>query len=297
MLKRRAIKKILITTLSMFIILTIYTVPMISKKQEKVLRTNFEMGEITGLQSLTIYLLNNKNYFVKTEILVDVGKEKKIEKMIQYLKTDNEEVPIGLNGYLPKKVKLLNAILKDQELTLNFSKEFLNPKVEEKVISGIVYSSLEQDNIKNVSFQVEGKALEKYQKLTKEIGINKEYFLSSRKDIQKIVIYYLDKTNTYYVPITKYINDNREKIEIVVEELRKTHKDLISLENIHTELLSYKEMEDVLFLNFNEYLLEENEEAQEKLLQSIAYSVFDNYDVGMVMLEVNGKSVKYFHRK
>ncbi|MBQ6135596.1 MAG: GerMN domain-containing protein [Bacilli bacterium] len=297
MLKRRAIKKILITTLSMFIILTIYTVPMISKSKEKVLRTNFEIGEITGLQSITVYLLNSKNYFVKTEILIEEKKENQIEKMIESLKIDSKEIPIGLNGYLSKEVKLLSFNLDQEELVLNFSKEFLNPKVEEQVISGIVYSCLEQDKIKWVSFSVEGKPLEKYQKLTKEFGINKEYFLSSREDIQKVVIYYLDHSNMYYVPITKYINDDREKIEIIIEELRKTHKDLISLENIHTELLDYREIENVLFLNFNEYLLEENEDASEKLLQSIAYSVFDNYDVQMVMLEVNGKSLRYFHRK
>ena len=297
MLKKRAIKKILITTLSMFIILTIYTVPMISKSREKVLRTNFEIGEVTGLQSITVYLLNSKNYFVKTEILIEEKKEKQIEKIMESLKIDNKEIPIGLNGYLSKEVKLLSYHLDQEELILNFSKEFLNPKIDEQIISGIVYSYLEQDNIKWVSFSVEGKPLEKYQRLTKDFGINKEYFLFSREDIQKVVVYYLDHSNMYYVPITKYINDDREKIEIIIEELRKTHKDLISLENIHTELLDYREIENVLFLNFNEYLLEENEDASKKLLQSIAYSVFDNYDVQMVMLEVNGKSLQYFHRK
>ena len=127
--------------------------------------------------------------------------------------------------------------------------------------------------------------------------MGKEYFFSSRKDIQKVVLYYLDNTNTYYVPITKYLNDNREKVEIIVEELKKTHKDLISFENIHTKLLNYKEEENVFFLNFNEYLLDSSPTISDKILNTIAFSIFDNYDVNMVMFEVNYEKITYITRK
>ena len=291
-------KKIFITTLTMFIILTVFTIPISSQKDKKVLRTNLEISDITGLKTTTIYLLNQQNYLVQTEIFMDTSSiEDKVEEIIHYLVVDSDKIPIGLNGYIPSHVKLLDYSLENEQLFLDFSKEFLDGEMDDKAITGIVYSFLNQEKIEAVSFSVEGRAIEKYQYLTKEMGINKEYFLSSRSDIQKVVIYYLDNSSTYYVPVTKYLNDGREKIEIIVEELQKTHKDLVSLENVHTKLLDYKEEENVFFLNFNEYLLDENVEASEKLLNSIAYSVFDNYDVRMVSFEVNGKSIKYINRK
>lgn len=297
MLRQKAIKKIFITTLTMFIILTVYTIPSFHLNDKSTLRTNLEIQDIMNLKTDTIYLLNQENYFVQTEVVIEENKlEDKIKVIMDYLTIDNDKIPIRLNGYIPKNVTLLNYFLSNTELYLNFSKEFLEIPDRDKVITGIVYSFLEQDRISFVSFQVEGKQLESYQKLTKEIGINKEYLFSSRKNIQKVVVYYLDSTSTYYVPVTKYMNNSKEKVEIIVEELKKTQKDLISLEDIHTELLDYKEQENVFFLNFNEYLLEDSLIDRDKLLHTIAFSIFDNYDVNMVMFEVNQEKIGYITR-
>ena len=46
-------------------------------------------------------------------------------------------------------------------------------------------------------------------------------------------------------------------------------------------------------LNFNEYLQDPNDLSYEKLLNTIAYSIFDNYDVNMVLFEVNDEKIKY----
>ena len=47
MLRQKALRKIFITTLTMFIILTIYTIP--TTQNIKVLRTNLEIKDITNL--------------------------------------------------------------------------------------------------------------------------------------------------------------------------------------------------------------------------------------------------------
>ena len=71
-------------------------------------------------------------------------------------------------------------------------------------------------------FSRQGKPIEGYNEvLNKNIGINNEFLFNSRYDISRVVIYYVDKIDnkTYFVPVTKYLNDTREKIEIIIDEL------------------------------------------------------------------------------
>ena len=52
--------------------------------------------------------------------------------------------------------------------------------------------------------------------LDRSFGINKEYDIKSNKEVTGVTIYYINqyKDDTYYVPVTKYTNDSREKIDI-----------------------------------------------------------------------------------
>ena len=278
----------------MFIILTIYTIPN-TYKNNNVLRTNLEIEDITNLSTDSIYLINKDNYLVKTDIFIDSNKlEDKIKKIINYLTIDNNKVPLGLNGYIPKDIKLIDFNIEANSLVLNFSKEFKDN--EEIIITGIVYSMLEIDEINEVSFLVENKPYKNYNNLNKDIGINKDILYTKRKDIEKIVVYYLDKTDNYYVPVTKYLNNNKEKIEVILEELKNTKKDLISYINYNTELLDYSEEANLLILNFSKDIKDDNKDSFDKVLNTISYSVFDNYDVNMVMFKIEGETYKYIKR-
>lgn len=292
MLKRKALRKIFITTLSMLIILTIYTIP--TTQKPKVLRTNLEIEDITNLSTDKIYLLNNDNYLVKTDVFIDSNK--KIEKIIEYLTINNNKIPSNLNGYIPKNTKLLNYNIESNSLLLNFSKEFKNSSIEEIMITGIVYSLLELTDIKEVSIQVENNFYKNYTNLNKDIGINKNIMYTNRKDINKVVTYYLDKEDTYYVPITNYLNDKREKIEIIIDSLKETKKNLISYISDNTKLLNYQEDNNLLILNFSKELKNKNTNSEEKILNTISYSVFDNYDVNMVLFQIEGETYKYIKR-
>ena len=289
MLKRKALRKIFITTLTMFIILTIYTIP--NTENKNVLRTNLEIEDITNITTDNIYLINKDNYLVKTKIFID--DKDKIKSIINYLTIDNNKIPVSLNGYIPQNTKLLNYNLDEDYLILNFSKEFNNTKNKNLMITGIVYSLLELPNIKKISILIEDNPV--YINLDKSIGINNDYLYTNRNSIKKVVIYYLDDNN-YYVPVTKYLNNDKDKIEIIIDELKSTNKNLISYLNEKTKLIDYKEESNVLFLNFNEYLEDSNKEAKEKVLNEIAFSVFENYDVNMVNFEINSKKLKYISR-
>lgn len=295
MLRKKAIRKLLITFILIYTIITTSSIPKLTNKKNEI-QTNLEINDITNINTDTIYLINNKNFLVKKNIFIDSNQLKdKIEIIIDNLKIKKNNNK--LKGYIPSKTKLLSYKLEDNHLILNFSKDIKNVSNEKQLITGITYSFLELEDINYISFLIEKIPWKNYTKLSKNIGINNEYLLNSIKDSNKVVIYYLDDTNNYYVPITKYLNDKREKIEIIVDELKKTKKDLISYIPEKIKLLSYREEENVLFLNFNEYLKDSCEDSKKKILNTISYSVFDNYNVNMVVFEIENKKYQYIYKK
>ena len=295
MLRKKAIRKLLITFILIYTIITTSSIPKLTNKKNEI-QTNLEINDITNINTDTIYLINNKNFLVKKNIFIDSNQLKdKIEIIIDNLKIKKNNNK--LKGYIPSKTKLLSYKLEDNHLILNFSKDIKNVSNEKQLITGITYSFLELEDINYISFLIEKIPWKNYTKLSKNIGINNEYLLNSIKDSNKVVIYYLDDTNNYYVPITKYLNDKREKVEIIVDELKKTKKDLISYIPEKIKLLSYREEENVLFLNFNEYLKDSCEDSKKKILNTISYSVFDNYNVNMVVFEIENKKYQYIYKK
>ena len=88
MLRRKALRKIFITTMSLFIIMTIYTIPVESNM--KVTPVSKEIEYVTSLGNHSIYLLDNNNYLVKMKILLD-SKDlvENIKIIISYLTESN----------------------------------------------------------------------------------------------------------------------------------------------------------------------------------------------------------------
>ena len=301
MLRKKALRKMFITTLSMLIILTVYTIPTTSKPN--VLRTNLEIEDITNLKTDKIYLLNKENYLVKTDVFIDSKKiEKRIEKIIDYLIINNNKIPSNLNGYIPKNTKLLDINIESNSVLLNFSKEFKKSSDEEIMITGIVYSLLEIEDIKEVSFQVENKFYKDYNNLNKDIGINKNILYTNRNNISKVVTYYLDESDNYYVPVTNYINDKREKIEIIVEDLTSNYiyeGNLKSFLNSKVKLMNYEIKDSIIELAFNKVFMEDinNKNITEEVVYTLCYSIFDNYDVDEIIFKVDNKEILKKSRK
>lgn len=296
----------------MFILLTVFSISYMSNKEE-VLRVNVEVNDKVQ-DTNDIYLLNKNNYLVKYEIMLDGDSTKdKVLKVLSYLMdVDNSIFSNELSGTIPKGVKILDVICGNQLVTVNFSKKLLevSSDKEKQMISSIVYSLTDIDDIEGVSILVEGKKLNSYPNsqeslpniLNRNIGINKEYKINSRDNISSVVIYYMENIDDelYYVPVTKYLNDDRDKIKIVVEELTTSYiyeENLMSFLNSKTKLIDYREENDTLILNFNEYLFDSKDKVLEEVIYCLGYSVFDNYDVSMVMFEVNGQEVGYINRK
>lgn len=313
MLRTKAIRKIFLTTLTVFILLTVFTITNYNNDNDNVLRTNLEIEDIAGLKTNVIYLLNDEGLLVQDRVLLDGSSvEDKIEKLlINLIEGSTCSFADGLSKVIPKGTIIKNVMVGNKYVTIDFSKELLNVSEdkEKSMITAIVYSVMDLDDFLGVSILVEGDNLEEYPNskekinkiLDKRIGINKNYDITSLNNINRVVIYYLENINDdlYYVPVTKYVNDDREKINIIIEELASSYiyeSNLMSFLNSNVSLLEYEEKENIMSLNFNDYLFDGNDKVLEEVLYSIAYSVFDNYDVSMVSFEVNGEIIDHIDK-
>ncbi|MBE6147539.1 MAG: hypothetical protein E7168_04320 [Firmicutes bacterium] len=311
MLRRRALRKILITSFTLFTLSVIYLIP--TKTNIPYLSKEMDIEYVVSLGTNEIYLLGPNNYLVKTNVLLESDSlEGKIKGIIEYLTVNkSEKLPVGLKGIIPKNTKL-NSIEKNEGIViLDFSKELLSSmdNLEERMIEGIVYSILNLDEVNGVTIKIDGVLLDELPKskkkipsvLTKDFGINKVYDLDNRNGIQKVTIYYLDEisNNDYYVPVTKYVNDDREKISIIIDNLSSNYiyeSNLMSYLNANVELIDYQIEDEMMLLNFNHNIFS-GDKILEEVSYTIAYSIFDTYDISTVLLEVEGKEIKRIERQ
>ena len=308
MLKKKALKKIFISLSCLGVFLILYLFP--TKEDE--LNSNI----ISSTETNVIYLKDSNNYISRVStILTSKTNIDKIKEMMEILTIDsNKYIRNGFNKVIPKNTKLINITLEDKLVKLNFSKELLNVDAnnEEKMIEAIVYSITSLENINYVSIFVEGKILNKLPNSNKKletildrtIGINKEFNITNIRDTTKTTIYYISKYNDYYyyVPITKIMNNNISKIEIIIKELTSSKMldtNLMSYLNSNTELLSYNETDKSLLLNFNDSILTDinTNNILEEVTYSINLSIKDNYDINEVLYYVNDKIITTFSIK
>ena len=311
MIKTKAIRKIFTTTLSMFIILCVFSLMTINL--DNTLKVNLEINDISGIGNGYVYLLSKNDYLVRKNIYLDSDDNVlNIKKALSYLiESDNNKYSSELMGVIPKDTKINEVICGDDLVTVDFSKEILNVSInhEKHMISSIVYTIMDLVDVDGVSILVDGELLRSYPNtgevfgsvLNKSIGINNRYDITSRKDINRVILYYVDliDEDIYYVPVTKYINDDREKVKIIIEELKSSYLsevNLMSFLNSNVKLIDYQIENDIFFLNFDDYLFDSNDKILEEVMYTISYSIFDNYDVNMVMFLVNGEEVNHIMR-
>ena len=304
MLRKKALRKIFITSLSVFILTVVYLIPYTS---EKVKEVGLEVEYTTGMYTNTIYLLNNDNLLVKSKILLD--KKTTIEKVKQIVDTltNNKTnfIPAGLSSLLNKDVVLKDVKVYEDIVHLNFNKNFLNLKKDktEKTIESLLFSITDLDGINGICIKIEDKVLEELNGiklspvLTRKFGVNKSYDIKDRNNIDKVVLYYLTKIedNTYYVPITKYINNKEDKIEVIIKNLTSNYiyePNLISVLNQNAKLLNYEINSDMVILNFDDSIYNKNKEIAEEVFYTLGYSIYDNYNIKTVVYKVNGKEIE-----
>ena len=298
MLKRKALRRIYLTTLVLFIMLITLTINSLEKKKEYNL---FEVEYVSNLDTIHVYLLNEDSYLVKVDFLMTKNNLKdQILEILNELSINNKKYN-NLKGLIPSNTKVNDIYIDNDIVTIDFSNDLLkvNENIEEKVVESIVYSLLELNSIKNVIIKIDGKSLTLLPKsnknlpilLNESIGINKDYEITSIKDTKKVVIYYVfkDNKNDYYVPVTKYVNSHDDKVKIIIDSLKGNYfsnTNLSSYLNGKTDI-DFNLDNDILTLTFKSL----NENNLESVTYSLASSIFSSMDVKKVIFEVNEKII------
>ena len=296
MLRKSSIRRIMLATLALFLLLIIYffpTTPSISESLSYIEK-----------EEMPIFLVDNMEYIARTSIVKNSDNtDDLIKEVIESLTIGSNKsnyIREGFKAVIPEGTKVLDIKLEDSILTINFSKELLNVSQdsEEKMLEAIIYSLTEIESVKKIKILVEGEPLTHLPNSNKKIpelldknyGINKIYNLDSIKDTSKTTIYYLSKYNDYYyyVPVTKISNENLEKAEIIINELKTTpiyHTNLISYLAASTNLTNYEILENSISLSFDNHLLAgiDDEDMLEEVKYAISLSIRDSYGIDEVI--------------
>ncbi len=304
MLKKLGLRKLAVTTSALFIIGLIYLFP--SNNEELKIEKNITYIEPDEIYE--VYLVDQNDYVSMVTLpldsteFIDILKEK-----IEYLIIDGkkqEEVPNGFKPIIPEGTEILDLKVEETTVTINFNESIKNIRQEdeEKMIEAIVYTLTNESNIDKVYIKINGETLERLPNsnkllpipLDRSYGINKFYDFNSLYGLTKTTIYYVSNNGdlTYYIPVTKVTNDDREKITVIIDELKSNviyQSNLSSYLNANAELEEYEIIEDAMHLSFNDKIFDSliNQNILEEVEYSISLSVKDNYDVNEVIFYVN----------
>ena len=304
MIKEIAFRKILVTTLALLTIGIIYFFPNNKDIKFKEIINYYEEDNLKS-----VYLLDKYNYVSKLKVpIYETDILEMIKEKINYLIINSEskdKIPNGFRGIIPIDTKILDIKIDNNILIINFSKEFLNTNKddEEHMIEALIFTVTEFENIKGIKVNVEGKRLIEFpiskkkipELLDRTFGINKVYDFNSLNNLNQTIVYYVNKIDdkTYYTPVTKINNDSRDKVTLVIEELK---SNIIYQSNLSSYLseaavLDKYEMEgDKIILSFNDKIFDtSSKNILEEVEYTISMSLMDNLGVKEVVFRVNNE--------
>lgn len=288
MLKKMSIKKIMVSTCAILILLIIYLIP---DNRSDISLKNDEIEYIYNNITSVIYLVDRNDYVARTSIVScncsEVDKAKDLVEGLVIGGKKSSIIPNGFRSIIPPDTSIKDITLEDKILTIDFSKELLDvsEKEEEKMLEAIIYTLTSINGIDKVIIKVEGEILTNLPNsrkilpsvLDRSYGINKDYELVTINNIDSYTIYYVNEYNdsNYYVPVTKYVNSEiDERVRVIIKELSSSpiyETNLMSHLNTGVILNDYELIGNSLKLNFNELLL--NDTNSNKILEEVIYTI------------------------
>ena len=272
MLKKMSIRKIIMATFTLMVLLILCLIDN-NDKEIELDTSNIEYIYSNMLDS--IYLLDKNDYVALTSITTcDCDILDKSKDLLNGLIIDGAKsaiIPNGFRSIIPTGTSILDVKL--------------NIQVEGKELTKLPHSK------KNIPTS-----------LDKSYGINKVYDINNTKDIDSITLYYVNSynDNKYYVRVTKYINnDSQDKIKVIIEQLSNSltyESNLMSYLSDSAKLLDYEIDDKTIKLNFNNMILSDisSNNILEEVVYTIGYSINEVVDVDEVVFYVNNEKICNF---
>ena len=309
MLKRISIKKIITSCIVLSIAFLICFIPNNNENEKEY---EYEVDYVNKeIKTHSIYLLDSNNYISKTEIRItsetpDKLANELVEALIQN-SSKQDLIPSGFKSLINSNTKINSIKIDTNTIKLDLSKDYLDTtkELEEMTLESLIYTLTSIEGVEYVILYIDGEILTTLPlnniklpaTLSRDIGINKKYDLNSTKNITHTTTYYISKFNDnyYYTPITTVSNDEREKIEIIIDSLSSSLIDdnLMSFLNSNTKMINFEQTMDTITVNFDENILTnlEKYEILEEVLYTISLSIYDNYSVNEVIFMVNNEKI------
>ncbi|UCZ52155.1 GerMN domain-containing protein [Bacillus shivajii] len=221
----------------------------------------------------------------------------------------SEMLPNGFQAVLPPGTEVINATVNQGVATINFNEEFADyrPEHELQVLQSLTWTVTQMEGVDRVRIQMDGEDVEEMPQrgtpivegYTRAHGINLE--MSDHADISSttsLVVYFLaqDSEQTYYVPVTRRVDQQADPYEAVMAELLKgpdMMSNLLTDFRQEVELVSEPVLQNgTLTLNFNEAVLSQMQGTamSENVLNMIVLSMTEQNDVENVSVQVDSES-------
>lgn len=309
MLKKSALRRITVTSIALFIFCILSFFP------DRISHSFSSNVLVDQKEPSAIYFLDSHDYVARTKVVMKntdtLNQAREMIEMLTINGSKSHYIPNGFQAILPNGTKLLEISIQNGILKLDFNDMFLKiPKdSEEDAVECLIFSLTEIPEVKGILLYVNGNLLTNMPNsnlklpdvLTRDFGINKVYDLTKIKNVTKTTTYYVSKYDglIYYVPVTEITNDEKGKVEIIIERLKSSpmnQTNLMSFLNANAEILDYEILESDIKLSFNHYLFDdfENKKILEEVEYSIALSMRDTFDVKAVSFLIDGEKVSQF---
>jgi len=270
-------------------------------------------GPIEQEEELYELYLNDRNGQVAPQSIV-VEVEGEVERaLVEHLVQEGpvtEKLPSGFQAVLPPGTEVLDMSINSSGVAhIDFNESFADyhPSKEMQVIQSLTWTLTQLDDVDRVKISMNGEELftmphnntpiaDGY---TREHGINLE--LNDQADLVSttpIVVYFLSQTDdqTYYVPVTRRVDENKNKYEAVIDELLEGPSymsRLLTDFRQEVELIEEPSLKNgIVTLNFNEALLSQLEGTaiSEDVLNMLVLSLTEQANIESVSLMVNSES-------
>ena len=313
MFKKMLYRKIIVASSLLLVIMMLYLMPGNDTDIKQ------DVNYVYSNNKAVIYLIDENDYVSRTSIPVNGNDtDTLINDLIDGLTKNGKKrdiIPRGFKSILPVGTKVIDVSLNNGILRLNLSDEFNNVslEMEEKVIESLVYTLTSINGIDKIDLYVGGNKFLNYpnskkklpEYLDKSLGINKKYEITSLNDIDVFTIYYVsnNSSESYYIPVTKYINNkNNDRVRVIIDELTSSlihESNLASYLDLNAKLLDYEVFDKTIKLNFNDYILSNitNNNILEEVVYSVGLSLCDLLDVEKVVFMVNNVFVGVFEEE